>query len=87
VSSERYEIRIQGTLDPEWSDWFEGMEIRSTVGGQTILAGFVPDQAALLGILARVGDLNLPLVSVNPVDATGPDAAGPQTTVRETEGD
>jgi hypothetical protein len=66
VQSKWYEIRIQGTLSPDWSEWFEGMEIRHEGEGQTILAGRVVDQAALHGLLARVRDLNLTLLSVNP---------------------
>ncbi len=65
----RYEIRIRESLNAEWTEWFEGMEIRTEDGG-TVLTGPVPDQAALHGLLARVRDLNLTLVSVNP--------AGPQ---------
>jgi hypothetical protein len=66
VQSTWYEIRIRGTLSPDWSEWFEGMEIRQDGEGETILAGRVVDQAALHGLLARVRDLNLVLVSVNP---------------------
>ena len=61
-----YEIRIQGTLGPNWTDWFEGMEIRQEGEEQTVLAGWVADQAALHGLLARVLNLNLVLLSVNP---------------------
>lgn len=62
----RYEIRIQGTLGAEWAEWFDGMEIRQEPDDVTVLAGAVPDQAALHGLLARVRDLNLALISVNP---------------------
>lgn len=67
MQADRYEIRIRGTLSPEWMEWFEGMEIRAGETGQTILAGPVQDQAALHGLLARVRDLNLTLISVNRV--------------------
>ncbi len=65
IGPERYEIRIQGTLGPDWAEWFDGMEIRPGEDGQTILAGEIVDQAALHGLLARVRDLNLTLVSVS----------------------
>lgn len=70
MQSARYEIRIRGTLSLQWVDWFEGMEIRPGAEGQTILTGPVPDQAALHGLLARVHDLNLTLISVNLVEST-----------------
>jgi hypothetical protein len=66
VQSTRYEIRVQETLDPELAEWFDGMEIRLEADGTTVLAGVVQDQAALHGILARVRDLNLTLLSVIP---------------------
>jgi len=61
----RYEIRIQGALGPVWADWFEGMEMRQEREGLTVLEGHVVDQAALHGLLARLRDLNLTLISVN----------------------
>ena len=61
--SATYRIRLEGCLDPEWSDWFEQMAI-STEGGKTILTGPVTDQAALHGLLIRIRDLNLTLLSV-----------------------
>jgi hypothetical protein len=65
---ERYEIRVRGVLDRHWSAWFEGLELRSEPGGLTVLAGPVVDQAALHGLLAKVGDLGLPLLSVRRID-------------------
>jgi hypothetical protein len=65
---ERYEIRVQGVLDRHWSAWFEGLELRGEPGGVTVLAGPVADQAALHGLLARVRDLGLPLLSVRRID-------------------
>jgi len=59
----RYEIRVAGGLDPSWSAWFDGMEITTEPGGVTVIAGDV-DQAALHGLLVRVRDLALPLLSV-----------------------
>ena len=58
-----YRIKVKGILDPEWSLWFERMAI-STEGGDTILNGPVADQAALHGLLIRIRDLNLTLLSV-----------------------
>ena len=58
-----YRIKLKGHLDPKWSDWFEQMAI-STEGDQTILTGAVADQAALHGLLIRIRDLNLTLLSV-----------------------
>jgi hypothetical protein len=58
-----YRIKLKEHLDPKWSDWFEQMVI-SIEGGQTILTGPVPDQAALHGLLIRIRDLNLTLLSV-----------------------
>jgi hypothetical protein len=65
---ERYEIRVRGVLDRHWSAWFEGLELRSEPGGVTALTGSVVDQAALHGLLAKVGDLGLPLLSVRRID-------------------
>lgn len=59
-----YEIRVEGHLSPQWSAWFEGMEISLEAGGVTALTGPVVDQAQLFGIIKSVRDLNLPLVSV-----------------------
>ncbi len=62
---EHYAIRIEGHLAARWSEWFEGMTITHTESGETILAGRVADQAALHGLLAKVRDLNLIIVSVS----------------------
>ena len=65
---ERYEIRVRSVLDDHWSVWFDGLELRSEPGGVTVLAGPVADQAALYGLLAKVRDLGLPLLSVRRID-------------------
>lgn len=56
----RYEIRIAGRLDPRWAGWFDGLTPRQMCDGSTVLAGPVPDQAALHGLLQRVRDLGIP---------------------------
>jgi hypothetical protein len=62
-----YRIKVKGRLDLRWSDWFEQMVI-STEGGETILTGPVADQAALHGLLIRIRDLNLTLLSVERIE-------------------
>jgi len=59
------EIRVKGRIDEHWSDWFEGLTITHTDEDETILSGTVVDQAALYGLLAKLRDLRLPLLSVN----------------------
>jgi hypothetical protein len=63
-----YQIRIQGHLGREWTDWFEGLTIRQTDNGDTLLSGPVVDQAALHGLLRKVRDLGMPLLSVSCVE-------------------
>ena len=64
----RYEIRVNGVLDSHWSAWFEGLTVVSAEAGQTVIAGPVADQAALHGLLAKIRDLGLPLLSVRHLD-------------------
>jgi hypothetical protein len=59
-----YQIRIKGHLDRRWTDWFEGLTITLEDNGETLLTGTVVDQAALHGLLRRVRDLGMPLLSV-----------------------
>lgn len=62
---EYYEIKIKGKLDAHWSDWLAGMELTYTEGDKTLLSGWLPDQTALHGLLERIRDLNLILISVS----------------------
>jgi hypothetical protein len=67
-----YQIRVEGRLGREWIDWFEGLTITQAEDGQTLLTGPVADQAALHGLLKKVRDLGMPLVSVNLVEPSPP---------------
>ena len=60
-----YEIRVEGHLAEQWSDWFDGLAIHTGPNGETTLTGRLTDQAALFGVLARIHNLNLILISVN----------------------
>ena len=66
--SAHYELRVRGVLDRHWSGWFDGLQVSSDAPGQTLIAGSVADQAALHGLLAKVRDLGLPLLSVHRID-------------------
>ena len=63
-----YQIRVKGILDECWSDWFDGLTVVPQTGGETVVSGPVVDQAALYGLLNRVRDLGLPLLSVQRVE-------------------
>ncbi len=63
-----YQIRLRGHLRPQWADWFGGLVVTLEDCGDTLLTGPVVDQAALYGLLKKVRDLGMPLVSVNPVE-------------------
>jgi hypothetical protein len=71
-SSKRlYQIRLEGHVDLDWSDWFEGARVEYTPEGETHLIGSLPDQSALHGVLMRIRDLGLTLIEVVRID---PDA-------------
>ena len=63
-----YEIRLKGHLDARWVKWFDGLTITLEEDGATLLSGYVADQAALHGLLKKVRDVGLPLLSVNSVE-------------------
>jgi hypothetical protein len=67
-----YEVRIEGHIGRQWVGWFDGMNIEQDENGETLISGPVKDQAALFGLLKKVRDLGLTLISVNrnPVDHT-----------------
>ena len=64
-----YEIKIKDQLDRHWTDWFEGLSMTYDEHGHTILTGPITDQAALHGLLNKIRDLNLSLISVNQVNS------------------
>ena len=68
-----YHIRIKGHLSDQWTYWFEGLTITLEEDGDTLLTGPIVDQAALFGLLKKVRDLGLPLVSINCVVPGNPD--------------
>ena len=70
-----YQITVQGVLDPRWSAWFDGLLLTSDAPDRTTISGPVADQAALHGLLQKVRDLGLPLLSVTPLDADQPRSA------------
>ena len=63
---QQVEIRVRGQIDEHWSEWLDGLAITHTTEGETVLTGSAIDQSALYGLIARLRDLGLPLVSVNP---------------------
>ncbi len=67
-----YEIRVQGHLGARWAAWFDGLSLSNESDGTTLIAGPVADQAALHGLLQKVRDTGLPLVSVTQINADQP---------------
>ena len=72
---ETFEIRLKGHLDARRAGWFEGMRITLEEDGVTLLSGPRADQAALHGLLKKIRDLGIPLISLTPVETEPPDAA------------
>ena len=72
-----YQIRVKGHLDHQWTHQFEGLTITQEEGGDTLLTGPVVDQAALHGLLKKVRDLGMPLISVSPVEPSPPSTLEP----------
>ena len=70
-----YEIRLQGHLDAHWATWFDGLGLTNESGGTTLIHGHVTDQAALHGLLQKVRDVGLPLISAMQVGPAKPDAS------------
>jgi hypothetical protein len=68
----QYDIRLEGHLHSRWAAWFDGMTLTNESDGTTVLSGPVVDQAALHGLLQKVRDVGLPLISVTPVPLPGP---------------
>jgi hypothetical protein len=66
-----YHIKVKGHLDDAWTDWFDGLTIANLENGEALISGALADQAALQGLLKRISNLGLPLISVNAV--TGED--------------
>jgi hypothetical protein len=67
MEQERYEIHIKGHLSTSWSDWFDGLTVTNLDGGEALISGAIPDQAALHGVLNRMYALNLTLLGVRRV--------------------
>jgi hypothetical protein len=65
-----YQITVRGQLADDWSDWFDGLQMTTTAGGNTVLAGTIVDQAALMGVLNKLNRLNVTLLSLSQVDNT-----------------
>ena len=69
-----YQIRLRGQLGSEWAGWFGGLSVTPEADGNTLLISPAIDQAALHGLLKKVRDLGLPLISINPIDPSPPTA-------------
>ena len=72
---QQVEIRVKGCIDEHWSDWFDDLTILYSDQNETVLTGLVVDQAALHGLLAKLRDLGLPLVSVSVSEIADQEAA------------
>ena len=80
----QYEVRFQGHVHPRWAAWFDGLDVTEEGDGTTVLRGEVVDQAALYGLLRKLADLGLPLLSVTPL---APDAHEAPACTTDTEPD
>ena len=80
-----YQIRLKGQLGSEWADWFGGLTITPEDNGTTLLTGSAIDQAALHGLLKKVRDLGMPLLSINPIEPrpTGATSTDPNQSFTE----
>ena len=65
------EIRVKGHIDSQWDEWLEGLTITHRAGAETVLAGRISDQAALYGLITRLRDLGLTLLSIHSTDEAG----------------
>ena len=85
----RYKIRLKGHLDSRWSAWFDGLGLTHESDGTTIISGLVADQAALHGLLQKVRDIGLPLISVTRIEPDQPDTpiAPPISAQQSTQGE
>lgn len=73
----QYEIRIEGRLGTRWTAWFDGLSITAEEDGTTVLRGSVVDQAALHGLLQKLRDVGIPLISLTPVEAPTTEGLAP----------
>ncbi len=83
MPQEFYQITVKGHLDNRWADWFEGLTITLEDNGETLLTGPVVDQAALHGLLRKVRDLGMPLLSVTRVNPARPLRKASNTELRQ----
>ncbi len=77
-----YEIRVEGHLEPQWEEWFAGLHVSLEATGDTLLRGPLVDQAALYGVLKRMRDLGLPLVSLHRIGPEPADQADDEPILR-----
>jgi hypothetical protein len=72
-----YEIRVAGRLAPRWSTWFDGLDVADGADGTTVIRGPVVDQAALLGLIQKLRDVGVPLISLTRIPSTPPPGRHP----------
>ena len=78
-----YQFRVKGHLTVRWTDWFDGFDITPTDDSTTFIEGYVVDQAALHGVLRKLADLGLPLLSVTPINTDPADLSSSSPTGRQ----